>query len=1022
MKEKLLLIILILCFSLLGQAQVLKTVDIGAGGLSAALTAAEKTTVTNLTITGTIDARDFKTMRDDIPLLAKLDISGATIVAYSGTDGPAGSTITTYLANAIPAYAFFNTSGVGKTSLTSIILPASLIEIMPQALRLTGLTSVTIPEGVTKVGQASFAYCSNLAAVSLPSTLTTIEAAGFFLCTKLTSVVLPSSLTTIAADGFNGCTGLSSIIIPNSMTTMGTGVFTGCTNLATVSSPKMFTSTTFPANVVNVTLTGTIDARDFKILRDNITSLATLNLSGATITAYSGADGPAASSITTYQANAIPAYAFYASPGKTSLTTVILPSSLTEIMDHAFRLSGLTSVTIPEGVTKLGISIFYGCSNLASVSLPSALTAIGHANFYGCTKLTSVSLPSSLITIDSYGFFGCSGLTSMTIPASVTSIGGVAFSGCTGLTSIYAQKTTPVDLSASTDVFASVNKTTCKLYVPSGSVSLYKEANQWKDFYTVTANEATWTGTGSWDTAANWSTGSVPIAGSSIIVGSGELTVGQNVTVVNLIVNAGAALTVGSGQTLTVTGNLTIKSGASASATLVNNGTLAVSGTSSVEQYLTGDKWHIVTPTAAGGSISSFIQTTANGIPNDGSSGTDYYGMMDYNEGTNTWNNYFTASVSGNFEAGKGYMLRRNADGLVTYTGSLASGNQSVSLSKSGSGWNCIGNPYPSAININNESGSSFLTANASSLDASYGAIYVWDESAGYDGTTSQYKVISNAAFSFGAGRTLSENYIAPGQAFLVKAAGSSPASFTAAMQSHQNVTLKSGQLSWPAIRLSIASGDNKASTVVAFNSSMTKGLDPTYDAGLLRNSAALGLYSKLVADNGTDFAIQCLPETYESLVIPLGIDSKNGGKISFSAETAELPSSCSVILEDKTTGTFTLLTNGAIYETSVTANTSGTGRFYIHTSALTTGSSDLSLSGAFSLKAYPAEGAIIITGEVGRLAKASLFSINGKKIGIYNLQEGNRNSIPAEGLTPGVYLLNVTEGNNRYSTKIVML
>jgi hypothetical protein len=62
------------CFALILNAQVSKSVSISAGGLSAALDATEKNTITNLTVTGTIDARDVLTMRDNMPALAVIDL------------------------------------------------------------------------------------------------------------------------------------------------------------------------------------------------------------------------------------------------------------------------------------------------------------------------------------------------------------------------------------------------------------------------------------------------------------------------------------------------------------------------------------------------------------------------------------------------------------------------------------------------------------------------------------------------------------------------------------------------------------------------------------------------------------------------------------------------------------------------------------------------------------------------------------------------------------------------------------
>jgi len=135
MKTKM-LFILISCFCyLLPFAQVSKTVNLtaittGSGALSEALTATEKSTVTNLTITGTINAMDFKTMRDNMTVLANVDLSGASISAYTGTGGCGGTSSQTYTANRLPNNAFFNSSQfLGKASLNSLKLPATLTQI-----------------------------------------------------------------------------------------------------------------------------------------------------------------------------------------------------------------------------------------------------------------------------------------------------------------------------------------------------------------------------------------------------------------------------------------------------------------------------------------------------------------------------------------------------------------------------------------------------------------------------------------------------------------------------------------------------------------------------------------------------------------------------------------------------------------------------------------------------------------------------------------------------------------------------
>ena len=123
--------------------------------------------------------------------------------------------------------------------------------------------------------------------------------------------------------------------------------------------------------------------------------------------------------------------------GCESLTSLVIPSGVTSIGDYAFSgCSGLTSLNIPSGVTSIGDYAFSGCRGLTSLKIPSGVTSIGDYAFSGCSGLTSLEIPSGVTSIGDYTFYGCSGLTSLKIPSGVTSIGKSAFSGCRGLTSL----------------------------------------------------------------------------------------------------------------------------------------------------------------------------------------------------------------------------------------------------------------------------------------------------------------------------------------------------------------------------------------------------------------------------------------------------------------------------------------------------------------------------------------------------------------------------------------------------------
>ena len=117
---------------------------------------------------------------------------------------------------------------------------------------------------------------------------------------------------------------------------------------------------------------------------------------------------------------------------------------------------------------------FSGCSGLTSLTIPSSVTEIGSYAFEDCSGLTSLIIPSSVTSIGYYAFSGCSGLTSLTIPSSVTSIDDNAFSGCSGLTSIYVYpEKVPI---LGTGVFSGCDAKNCTVYVPKGTYDAYKSS------------------------------------------------------------------------------------------------------------------------------------------------------------------------------------------------------------------------------------------------------------------------------------------------------------------------------------------------------------------------------------------------------------------------------------------------------------------------------------------------------------------------------------------------------------------
>ncbi len=123
--------------------------------------------------------------------------------------------------------------------------------------------------------------------------------------------------------------------------------------------------------------------------------------------------------------------------GCSGLTSVTIPNSVTSIGEWAFSgCCGLTFVTIPNRITRIERGVFKDCAGLTTLDIPNSVTSIGFSAFLNCTSLISIEIPNSVTHIGKFSFAGCSSLTSVTIPDSVTYIGDGAFEGCSSLTSV----------------------------------------------------------------------------------------------------------------------------------------------------------------------------------------------------------------------------------------------------------------------------------------------------------------------------------------------------------------------------------------------------------------------------------------------------------------------------------------------------------------------------------------------------------------------------------------------------------
>lgn len=335
--RNILLVAASLCITLGAYAQKKKTFYVPkAGTLVELMTQEEANQITHLTLQGKLNAIDFRHLRDEFTNLQVLDISNATISMYTGKNGTFPDKFYIYPGNCIPAYAFCkqNADGTyqGKASLEHVILS----------------------EKTKNIEDAAFKGCTNLKICQIRKKTAPNLLPGA-LADSITAIFVPLG----SSDSYRNKERWENFSFVEGNPTAVTVQIAKMGSLAS----ELLNAGVQPRDVNFLTIEGKMDEADFKLIRDYMPNLVSVNMEKC-------------------NATVIPEYTFT-------------------------QKKYMLNITLPKGLTTIGQRAFSGCTRLTgTLVLPASVTAIEYGAFIGCDNLRRVLATGSKITTLGENLFG----------------------------------------------------------------------------------------------------------------------------------------------------------------------------------------------------------------------------------------------------------------------------------------------------------------------------------------------------------------------------------------------------------------------------------------------------------------------------------------------------------------------------------------------------------------------------------------------------------------------------------------
>lgn len=300
------------------------------------------------------------------------------------------------------------------TNLTNITLLNTTVGY--RALyRMSTVETVTLPAGVTAIGESAFDYCTSLTTINLPDTIVSIGENAFNYCISLVEVVLPEELTSIGNGAFSSCNSLAKITVNEKLTTIGTSpqAFYGCMNLVAILNNSQLEIT------LGADTFGYIAKYALKVTSDPLDIGTVANENGYLVYSFT-------------ESNVQEKYII----ANVSNNTGVIPSGITGIRPNAFNgNTTITELTIGADVKFIGSGAFHDMTALATVHWNTTQATVNtNGALFSNSPISLVTIGEGAKVIPAYSFSNLGTINAtdgLYVPSSILDIAGTAFNDTT---------------------------------------------------------------------------------------------------------------------------------------------------------------------------------------------------------------------------------------------------------------------------------------------------------------------------------------------------------------------------------------------------------------------------------------------------------------------------------------------------------------------------------------------------------------------------------------------------------------